>query len=189
FNELFTLFPTLMEVRIPVTMGTDVVDMNQFLDDKSRLDFDMELELPLNVAADKLIITDTSEIILDPQNRRYALSSGKFLLNIESYFPFELEMQSYFLDSNKLVLDSLFDVRSLIESAVTDINGEVTGPAVTELQTYMDSEQLDNLANSAFLVAEIRIQTQESQYVRLLSSYKIYYKLTGDILTDIIWNQ
>jgi hypothetical protein len=188
FNELFTLFPTLMEVRIPVIMGTDVVDMNQFLDDKSHLDLDMELELPLNVAADRLIITDTSEIILDPQNRRYAISSGKFLLNIESYFPFELEMQSYFLDSNKLVLDSLFDVRSLIESAVTDINGEVTGPAVTELQTYMDSEQLDNLANSAFLVAEIRIQTQEGQYVRLLSSYKIYYKLTGDILTDIIWN-
>jgi hypothetical protein len=189
FNELFTLFPTLMEVRIPVIMGTDVVDMNQFLDDKSRLDLDMELELPLNVAADRLIITDTSEIILDPQNRRYALSSGKFLLNIESYFPFELEMQSYFLDSNKLVLDSLFDVRSLIEPAVTDVNGEVTGPAITELQTYMDSDQLDNLANSAFLVAEIRIQTQEGQYVRLLSSYKIYYKLTGDILTDIIWNQ
>lgn len=188
FNELFTIFPTLLEARIPVIIGTDVVDMNQYLDDSSRLILDMEMELPLNVAADRLIISDTSEIISDIQNRRNAIS-GDFQLSIESYFPLELEMQTFFLDSHKLVLDSLFDVRSLIEPAATDENGQVTEPAFTELQIFMGSEQLKNLDNSAFLVADIRIQTLEGQYVKLLSTYKLYYKLIGDMLTDIIWNQ
>ena len=189
FNELFTLFPTLIEARIPVTMGTDEVDMNQYLDDKAHLALDVELELPLNVSANRFVITDTAAFELDLQNRRYAIQSGEFFLKIESYFPIELEMQSMFLDSNKVVLDSLFDVRTVIAPAVIDDKGNVTVPAVTELQFYMDSEQLDNLANSAFLVADIKIHTPESKYVRLLSSYKLDYKLRGNILTDIIWSQ
>ncbi len=189
FNEFFTLFPTLIEARIPVIMGTDEVDMNQYLDDNAHLAMDVELELPLNVSANRLVITDTAAFELDLQNRRYAIQSGEFFLKIESYFPIELEMQSMFLDSNKVVLDSLFDVRTLIAPAVIDDKGNVTESAVTELQFYMDSEQIDNLGNSAFLVADIRIHTPEGKYVRLLSSYKLDYKLRGNILTDIIWSQ
>lgn len=188
-NEFFALLPTFLETRIPYKTGTDQINMNQFMDDESVLQTDIDIELPLDLAADRFILTDTTLYVVDTTNGKYIARSAEFYANIESYFPLELEIQNYFLDSNRVVIDSLFEERTILDPAVLDEEGKVLAPYVAELLVYMDNEDLENLRNTAYLVTNVRIQTVESEYVRLLSSYNLKYKLIGDIQTDIYWNQ
>ena len=188
-NEFFALLPTFLETRIPYKTGTDQINMNQFMDDESVLQTDIDIELPLDLAADRFILTDTTLYVVDTTNGKYIARSAEFHANIESYFPLELEIQNYFLDSNRVVIDSLFEERTILDPAVIDEDGKVLAPYVAELLVYMDNEDLENLRNTAYLVTNVRIQTAESEYVRLLSSYNLKYKLIGDIQTDIYWNQ
>ena len=188
-NEFFALLPTFLETRIPYKTGTDQINMNQFMDDESVLQTDIDIELPLDLAADRFILTDTTLYVVDTTNGKYIARSAEFHANIESYFPLELEIQNYFLDSNRVVIDSLFEERTILDPAVIDEDGKVLAPYVAELLVYMNNKDLENLRNTAYLVTNVRIQTVESEYVRLLSSYNLKYKLIGDIQTDIYWNQ
>ena len=188
-NEFFALLPSFLETRIPYKTGTDQINMNQFMDDESVLQTDIDIELPLDLAADRFILTDTTQYVVDTTNGKYIARSAEFHAKIESYFPLELEIQNYFLDSNKVVLDSLFEERTILDPALLDEEGKVLAPYVAEVLVYMDNEDLENLRNTAYLVTNVRIQTPESKYVRLLSSYNLKYKLIGDIQTDINWNQ
>jgi len=188
-NELFALLQTFLETRIPYKTGTDQINMNQFMDDESVLQIDINIELPLDLAADRFILTDTTLYVVDTTNGKYIARSAEFHANLESYIPLELEIQNYFLDSNKVVLDSLFEERTILDPALLDEEGKVLAPYVEEVLVSMDNENLENLRNTAYLVTNVRIQTPESKYVRLLSSYILKYKLIGDIQTDINWNQ
>jgi len=188
-NEFLALFPTFLETRIPYKTGTDQVNMNQFLDDEAVLQADIEVELPLHLKADRFILTDTILFVEDSTDGRYIAHSAEFIADIESYFPLELEIQNYFLDSNKVVLDSLFKEEIILDPAVVDEDGKVIDPYVAELIVYMDNEDLENLRSSAYVVTNVRIQTLDSKAVRLLSSYNLKYKLIGDLKTDIIWSQ
>ncbi len=87
------------------------------------------------------------------------------------------------------MIDSLFDSSRLIEPAIVDVDGNVTEAFKTEMLISMNEEQLEKLKTTAFLVANIRIHTPESKFVRLLSSYKLYNKITGDLITDVDLNQ
>jgi hypothetical protein len=189
FGDFLSLFPTYIEVRIPVKAGTDEIDMDQFINDDDLIAVDVGLELPMNLAADRFVISDTTEFSLDFDPEKFEAQRISLEARFESYYPVELTFQTLFLDDNYVLLDSLFDNIKVIEPAIIGDNGKVTEPLTAEFFTELEKEDLDQIRQVAYAVPVIKMQTPEGDFVQLYSSYKIKIKVKGQVLTDIDLNR
>lgn len=188
FNEYMAILPSFLDARIPFKLGTDSVDFSQFIDADKELGIELEIVLPLNLAVDDLYIIDTSAFQIEFDDAKLVAKSGIFLAHVESFYPIELNIQNYFLDENKEVIDSLFDDIKVLYPAKIDENGVVTESFMAEYSINVSKEDMERLRNTAYAVSSIRMQSPHSDFVRLLSSYRIEYKLTGEIQTYIDLN-
>lgn len=185
FGSFLALFPTFLEVRMPMKGGTEAIDFDQFIYDTDEIGLDIELELPMFVAADKLIITDTSEYTFETGSETYEIQSAKFNSSLKNYFPLELTLQIYFLDSAQNVLDSLFDEFKVIDPAVIGEDGRVRDPLITEISTVVAKDEFISIKGTAFTVPVIKFNSKDGQFIKLYSDYKLFLKMNGEIITDV----
>ena len=189
FNDFISLFPTYLEVRIPVETGTDEIIMNQFLEDDAIIKLDLGLEIPLNLSADRFILADTTEFRFDLDFEKYDVQYAIIHTRYESYFPLELTLQTLFLDESFEFIDSLFKETRIIEPAVIGTDGIVTEPLVEEFLTEFQKEDIDLFQDIAYAAHIIRLHTPDAQFVKLYSSYTLKVKTRGELITDIYWNR
>lgn len=185
FRQFLSIFPTTIDVRIPVSAGTSEIEMDQFLYDDDLIGVDLGLELPLSVSADRLIISDTIEFALDINAEKYEVLRMSLEARFQNYFPLELTFQTLFLDENYTLLDSLFKEFKVVNPATIGTDGKVTNPLVEDFLILLDKKDLDLIKNVAYAVPVIKMNTPEGQYVKLFSSYKLRIQLKGELLTDI----
>jgi len=188
FGHFISLFPSFIEYRIPVIGGTDVVDLNQFIDDDDVIDVGIGIELPLNLAADNLIISDTLAFSFTFGNEKVSAQSAMIDSRLESSFPMDLAFQTYFLDSNLNVLDSLFQSARVVDAALVLQNGVVIRPQVTNFSIEMEKGQFAHLQKTAFAVPVVGFSTKNQKFVKILSDYRLKIKMTGEIVTDVDMN-
>jgi hypothetical protein len=189
FSNFLSLFPTYLEVRIPVETGTDEIIMDQFLEDDAIIRLDLGLEIPLNLSADRFIVADTTEFRFELDFEKYDVQYAIVHTRFESYFPLELSFQTLFLDESFELIDSLFKESKIIEPAVIGADGKVTDPLVEEFLTEFEKEELDLFRTIAWAVPIIRLHTPEGQFVQLFSSYTLKIKTRGELITDIYWDK
>lgn len=189
FNDFLSLFPTYLEVRIPVETGTDEIIMNQFLEDDAIIKLDLGLEIPMNLSADRFILADTTEFRFELDFEKYDIQYANINTRYESYFPLELTLQTLFLNESFELIDSLFKETRFIEPAVIGVDGKVTEPLVEEFLTEFHEDELDLFQNIAYAAHIIRLHTPDAEFVKLYSSYTLKIKTTGELITDIYWNR
>jgi hypothetical protein len=187
-GAFFSLLPTQVSARIPVLAGTSDPRLDQFLEDDALIELNLGVFLPLNIAADRFILTDTSDYKIQNDPEKFQIQSAIFLGRYESQFPLELSFQILFLDDQYQLIDSLFDEYKIIDPAEIDHDGQVIEPIIGELQVYVSHDQIANYRNISYAVPLIGLNTPNGQFVRLLSSYKFYFKLIGEMVTDIDLN-
>lgn len=187
-GSFFSLLPTQLSARIPVLAGTKEVIYDQFLDDNALIELDLKIVMPLNIAADRFILTDTSAYKIHNDPEKFEIQTAFFQGRYESQFPLELSFQVLFLDDQYQLIDSLFDEYKIIDPAEIGPDGQVIEPIIGELQVNVSHDQIENYRNISYAVPLIGLNTPNGQFVRLLSSYKFYFKLIGEMVTDIDLN-
>lgn len=185
FREFLSIFPTVIDVRIPVSVGTSAVAMDQFLYDDDIIGVDLGLELPLSIAADRFVISDTTQFSLDLETEKYEVLRMAVDLRFENYFPLELTFQTIFLDENYVVLDSLFEASQVVASAAIGEDGRVTEPLLEEFRILYERGDISRMQNYAYAVPVIKINTPDGQYAKLFTSEKIRLQMTGELLTNL----
>jgi len=165
-----------------------VIDFDQFVYDDDEIRVDVRVELPMHVAADNLIISDTTEFSFAFNPEKFEALSATINSRLENFFPLELNFQVYFLDGALNIVDSLFKEISVIDPATIGEDGRALDPMVTEIQVEIEREQLEDLKKTAFVVPVIRLLTKDEQFVKLFSDYKLHLKMTAEIVTDVHLN-
>ena len=92
FSAFLALLPTWLDLRTPFLGGTDSIDFGQFISGSDEIGVDFELELPMFISADNLIVSDTSDYNFDDSSDNYDIQSAVFNSRLENYFPLELPL-------------------------------------------------------------------------------------------------
>lgn len=116
-----------------------------FLTDSSFYNVDIAIELPLELSINNLILGDTFDIDLSSYSD---VKNGSFKLLTENSFPFNMQLQAYFLDNSNRVIDSLFiDNGYLIDAAEVN-NGLVSSPNYDEVTRTYTEVEFANIRNA-----------------------------------------
>ncbi len=153
---------------------------SNFVLDTNRFKADMELDLPLYGTAKNFILQDTipfkvSSAIPD------AVESALIRTYNANGFPFDADMQIYFVDSVYTKLDSLVTPNQLIlkSGIVSSTTGMVTSQTVTTYDATLTKPRLANLKTSKYLLIRAVANTANggNTNVKIYSNYKINFKL------------
>lgn len=164
---------------------------SNFVLDSSRIQLDVDVELPLIGRAVDFAKIDTVDFIIqDPVDSNGTIDLGgstvrvdeieyvELRLTIDNGFPVEAICQAYFVDSNYNVIDSLLHgpMDYLIAAAEIDGNGVVTNRTKKSTDIRMTQAQLDNLIaqGSSFIILDGKLAETNNQgatTVRILESY------------------
>ena len=163
-----------------------------FVLDTSKLEADLQIELPLQGHTDSLLlIQDTlkfefaSFIYKNPKE----VNLIYFLLNVTNGFPVEIIPQIYFTDDRGKYLDSLIDMSQpdlMIPAAPIDGNGIVTGTSSNKITVKFPPARIQNIENATHLITRGRIKS--SKYpanVKFLNSKNYYLDFNLGVIVQL----
>ncbi len=121
-DDFINLLPQKIEYGVEGIINPAGVSPGNFVLDTSSFEVEIEVEIPLEGYASGFTLQDTMEFKFSEDENVDMLEWMLMRVNMESTFPFDASVQVTFLDSNYLVLDSLFDGMTVI------IPGALPGP-------------------------------------------------------------
>ncbi|MEN0006395.1 MAG: hypothetical protein AAF798_19740 [Bacteroidota bacterium] len=152
-----------------LTNPDELVDIRGFITDSSFYRVQVEVELPMYGRATQFVVTDTFDLALgDFDDATFA----EFKLVAENELPLSVETQSYFLNDEGVVLDSLLAApERLIAAAPVDAEGNVIGVERRETFVTFADERLQRLlkATRVLVNATFNTTTDGDQSVRVLN--------------------
>lgn len=165
------------DVDAIINKGGDKSDIG-FLTDSSFYRVQLSLDVPLQLRLNDLKLTDTIDMDLSELDQ---FSSAEFKFVTQNAFPFNVDLQAYFLDTLENISTPIFEGDGLfLESADLHENGVVTPKEEATTFVALDENQFTNLikAHQIAMVATFsnsEIAPDESFWI--LSDYGINLKL------------
>ena len=186
--------PNIMEYEIDIELNhgiskpvlSSIIDPNNppnfiYFEDEIKVRFNMEV--PLSLIADTLVLIDTLDFTLNNKTDR-EVESGKFKLLIDNGFPLDASTSIYFLDETDAIIDSLWTDKT-INRAEINKNGRVDSKTRTVINFEISKEKMDiiKMATKIYTVAGFHtydLSEAEKEYYKLYSDYSFDMKLVGD---------
>ncbi len=148
-----------------------------FITDSSYYKVQVDVELPMYGNAIDFVTTDTFELDLDDfKDVNYA----EFKIHTENNLPLNVDIQGYFLDENRMVLDSMLDGRErVVMGAPVDSDGNVTSTAIEETFSLFEDARFDKIrvAKEVLLFVSFSTTTEGEQSVRIKSDQDVRVRM------------
>lgn len=166
---------------------------SNFVLDTSRVDVDVEVELPLWGNAKYLVLQDTatfdvSSFFDDLKPIDWVL----FRTNITNGFPTEVGVQGYFTDSLYNVVDSLFERQTeFISSGQLDSEGKVIKPTLRTTDILFPKKRIQKLENVKYVLFRGYASTTNNaiEVVKMYNYYGVDVQLALQAQFTINQNQ
>ncbi len=157
-----------------------------FITDSSRFNVEIKLELPLYGSISFLTLGDTMPFqldISDPSGEDIIVSEAVFVINTYNDFPVDVSLQLLFIDSNQIIIDSLY-----YTGAEKILSSGLLGPP-PELRTYKRSHRvteikvtesrLEKIAQSTHVILKGQLTSTNGgvPLVKVYSDYELEVKL------------
>ncbi len=159
-----------------------------FITNESAFDIGIDLILPLEGYALNMLVSDTVPLSIS-FGQSEEIDSIEFKLQMDNGFPADISFQALFLDSNKVVTDSLFVEQTLImESALTDADGNVTSPSQTVNFILLEGERADSIKDTDFVLFRAVFNSsgaENQEVIRIKETQKVDIKLGAKIFGNI----
>jgi hypothetical protein len=178
-NDLLSNIPFEFFYNLDAKVNPDANPAIQnFLTDSSKLEVDVDMELPMYASIGEFVLKDTFDFDFSEYED---LERITFRLLTDNGFPFDVGMQVYFLNDQNETLDSLFSTNSPVFAAASvDASGNVTSSVETITEESFDNLRFSNLtANGTKLVIIGSLQTVDggTTPVKIYSDYNVSIKL------------
>ena len=159
-----------------------------FITNESAFDIGIDLILPLEGYALNMLVSDTVPFSISfGQNEE--IDSIEFKLQMNNGFPIDISFQALFLDSNKVVTDSLFLEQTLImASALTDADGNVTSPTHTVNFILLEDERAEGIKDTDFVLFRAIFNSpgsENQEVIRVKETQKVDITLGAKIFGNI----
>jgi hypothetical protein len=158
---------------------------NNFATDLSAISAYLDIEVPFDGLTDHLWLQDTMDINVSDASLPKGIEDGKLKLVGSNQFPFEAEVQVFFVDAQGSIFDSLFTGPPQILPAgqVNPSTGYVDVPGTGQLVAQWDQARFTVLKQrGARAIAKFVLSTKPTgQHVKLYTTYGIDFYLVGDV--------
>lgn len=164
------------EVQIE-TNPTENTSINNFLNDDSKIDVTMNVDVPMYGSIRGFVIEDTLDFSFETEN---FLKSAMLRTVIENQFPVDADIQLYFTDENYNVLDSLFsEGERLVQSSSIDDDGELVSATTSETDITLTGEKLEHLLGASKVILYSKLETANGgqQDAKFYTHYEMNIKL------------
>jgi len=178
--EDLLVFPPPVKIRYSgsaaINPSPDTTIIN-FITNKSKIEGDLEIEIPIEFSAGNLTFEDTVDIDFDDEDTDFSFEDIEFTkihLNIKNGFPLDLRFQMIPLDS---ITSAPYDLLEfiLLSAAPVDGNGVVIKEQVDwNLEVIeINQEFLENLEKSDQVIVKVIFNTtgNGANPVKILSDY------------------
>lgn len=151
-----------------------------FFTDSSKINVDMELKLPFDLKAGNLETSDTIDFDLGKTISDFSIVKKLAIFNtFTNSMPFDLNMQIFLADANKVIIDSLYRVseQPVIKSGVDDgtNTGHFKAGKATTLTITFDEARAKKLEKVKYAIMKVGMTTAGggATYVKFYSDYRI----------------
>ncbi len=160
----------------------NVSGSNDFIYAGNNIKVNTNLEIPLSILAQQLLLEDTVAIDVGSYKEKNKIQDGKLFLFAQNGFPLDVTMQVYLVDEFNKKKDSLLiQGQNTMSSAKVDANNKVIAKTPVRFEIPISKEKLNLLLNSHNVIVSTRINTAaQPQLVKIYSYYSIDFKLTAD---------
>lgn len=159
---------------------------NNFATDSSKVEVEIEMELPLHGAVSELVIQDTMDFNFEQDIQM--IEEAMFRLDIENGFPIDANVQLYFTDAHHNILDSLVvGNTNIISSGALASNGKVSQPSHKVTDIFMDASRIDNIRQVEKVIIRGEMSTTQngSTPVKIYSDYFLNVRLGAQTKLNI----
>ena len=157
-----------------------------FIDADGYVSADLHAEVPLSIRAGQVDFVDTLDVSLDIEETA-ELDSAELRIILHNGFPFEVELQAWFLDAEGAVVDSLAAERlDLFAGPDLGPDGLPLAPAEFRYDVTFDWERADRLRTAEKVVVRAWGQTSEAAqgtFVPLRAEQELRLQLGAKLFT------
>ncbi len=177
-NKLSYSFRLKMNDQLPIPSPASASDFLYYGD---KITAKLNVEVPLSFYANNLVLCDTVEANFDTTNINN-IKQGKIILQSTNYFPFDLTVTIYTLDSNKVMYDSIHSVPIIIKAGQLNTQlQKVTHPGISKNTLPINSAKLNRILRAKYLNITASLNTKPTQqHLKVYDYYSLQLKLIGD---------
>ena len=140
----------------------------------------IEVSIPMDLRLSNIQFTDTLDFDLGINTDSAKLTNLAINFAAENGFPIGMKTQVYFVDSNYVVLDSLFtDGRFDLQAAKVS-NGQTSESVKSKVTMEFSDDRMDKILGAKYLIPNILFNSTDAQNnknVKLYSTYQFGIKL------------
>ena len=181
-QEFLAAAPTSISYRVAGRTSTTNEDTTHFIIDESQLDFSLEFLLPLDFKSTGFALTDTMDFgIAEDGIDTSMVKNAEVTVTTLNELPVELMLQVFLLDSNYVVVDSVFDDHTpILEASLVDSDGKLF-EGVEETNTVeFPAEKLGKLEQVSYMRVRARLTTSNGgePFVKIYSHYTLKFEIS-----------
>lgn len=175
--EAFKIAPQLIFYDFTASLNPPGSTGYNFILDTSEIRFKFEVDLPLIGKIGGLELQDTVSLNLDDIKEAKSLS---LRLLVENFFPVEVEFQTYMINDNQTITDSLFlGMTTLLPAGIPGPGQDekVLVPGKRQIDITLSGARLDAFFDASDLIIKGRLRTAGQELVRIYEDYEIKLKI------------
>ncbi len=173
-RDIIAASPIELIYALDVLSNTDPADSNKlnFVTDSSFFEVDVEVRLPLHGWVKEFVIEDTFDLDVGVMK---SMDYANFLLTTINWFPIDVVLQLSFLDSNKVLLDSLLNPpKRILVSGDINADGRVITPAEEVTVAKFPEDRFKNIKDASKAIIRARFETKDAPVDQLVKIYSTY---------------
>ena len=179
---MLDILPSKINYNLQVTTNPNGNDHTRqdFAYSKDSLDATLDIELPLSIISDKLVLIDTVVFNAQPDGKQ-SITKGTFNIYANNGFPIDAGLKIFFLNENNIAVDSVTSLPP-VKAASLDINGRVSEKRLSTLSFTADENKMHNIYFAKKAVFRAEFTTMPAgNFLKIYSDYSIDFKLVGDL--------
>ena len=164
-----------------IILNPDEKTYDNFILKNSEIEANIFLELPFQVSATNLMISDTFQI--EDINFDADLSDARLLFNYESDIPLTFDIELIYLDEILLEIDrNVGEIN--IKGSETDANGYSSGSISNTFEVNLSENLLERIKEIENIIMNIELNTDKNRSVNITSEIKFKFQSTIEFKLD-----
>ena len=158
-----------------IILNPDEKTYDNFILKNSEIEANTFLEIPFQISASNLMISDTFQI--EDINFDTDLSDARLLFNYESDIPLTFDIELIYLDKTLFEIDrNVGEIN--IKGSETDANGYSTGSISNTFEVNLSKNLLKRIKELENIIMNIELNTDKNRSVNITSEIKFEFQST-----------
>ena len=164
-----------------IILNPDEKTYDNFILKNSEIEANIFLELPFQISATNLMISDTFQI--EDINFDTDLSDARLLFNYESDIPLTFDIELIYLDKTLLEIDrNVGEIN--IKGSETNANGYSSGFISNTFEVNLSENLLERIKDLENIIMNIELNTDKNRSVNITSEIKFKFQSTIEFKLD-----